>query len=557
MTTTAMVAAKERQLDWLLAEVLGGVTVHRERSAPRRSRSPAQRWLAAAVVVLAAGAAVGTALLHSDEAANSAQQPQGEGTIPWHEAHGTAALATVPADVRNLRCFDFDDTTIAELAKFPQLERLDLCGTDVNEQGYSMTSPITDTGVAELGKLVNLRWLSLASCQKLEGTGLVALENLPKLEHLDLTSTYIKSPAVERLARLPSLRELSLSYCMAFHGRSLAAIAKLPGLRRLDLQGCKTLSATDVLPLANLRELRYLDLRDCQGRFRGQTFSNGVAEVDVPKQDGIGITDASIAALANLPLETLLLGESESLTDGIGDTLAKMTTLRTLDLGGLTKITGALLAKVPPGLTSLSLDENRQFSARDLRRLPPLPGLREFGLGGLAALDDDTLRHLLSNKQLTTLRLDGLTTTGKGPAGVEVPPDLALTAAAAGILAQQASLASLSLSGNTEWVDGEVMAQLAKLPALRELTFQRVIHLDDAKLAKLGASRSLRTLRLVWCIRVREAGLRALADVPLTELDVYGTNLEPAKVQELAKSWPGCTIKLPKGQRFREPARAK
>jgi len=555
-TTMAVVAAKERQLDWLLDEVLGGVTMHGERPAQRRSRSTAQRWLAAAVVILAAGAAVGTALLRRDEAANTAQQPQGEGAIEWHEAHGPAALAAVPATVRNLRCFDFDDAAVAGLVKFPLLERLDLSGTDVNEQGYSVTSPITDTGVAELGVLVNLRWLSLASCQKMKGTGLATLENLPKLEHLDLTFTCIESPAVERLARLPSLRELSLSYCMAFHGRSLAAIARLPGLRRLDLQGCKTLSATDVLPLANLRELRHLDLRDCQGRFRGQTFSTGEEVADVPKQDGIGITDASIAALAGLKLETLLLGESETLTDGIGDTLAKMTTLRTLDLGGLPRITGAVLAKVPPGLTSLSIDGNRQFGTRDLRRLPALPGLREFGLGGLAALDDETLQHLLGNKQITTLRLDGMTAVGKG-GGADVPPDVTLTAAAAGILAQQATLANLSLSGNTEWVSGDVMVQLAKLPALRELNFQTARHLDDAKLAKLGSSRSLCTLRLVWCTRVGEAGLRALAAVPLAELDVYGTKLKPEAVKELARAWPGCNVKLPEGQRFQAPATGK
>ena len=46
-----------------------------------------------------------------------------------------------------------------------------------------------------------------------------------------------------------------------------------------------------------------------------------------------------------------------------------------------------------------------------------------------------------------------------------------------------------------------------------------------------ATSRSLRTLRLVWCIRVSEAGLRALAAVPLLELDVYGAKPAPHRVR--------------------------
>ncbi|MEO6597191.1 MAG: hypothetical protein ABIP94_20805, partial [Planctomycetota bacterium] len=338
--TATMAVARERQLDWLLAEVLGGVTLDAERPArPARTRVHRTRWVAAALVALAAGAALGTALLRDRDVPRAAQDP--EAPIESYEAHGPASIDSIPASVVNLRCFDFDDEAMKHIPHFSKLQRIDLSGMDVNEQGYAVSLKITDKGLFHLSGVPNLRWLSLAGCHEVKGNGFASLEALPMLEHLDLTYSGVESPAVERLNHLGSLRELSLSHCMNFHGRALAEVAKITGLRRLELRGCTTLSAADVMHLAKLSELRYLDLRDCQGRFRGQTLSEfpagGEETPPPPVQDGIGITDASVAALAKLKLETLLLGGSESLTDAVGETFAKMPTLRTLDLSNLPK----------------------------------------------------------------------------------------------------------------------------------------------------------------------------------------------------------------------------
>lgn len=548
---TATKVARERQLDWLLSEELGGVTATGARAAIRPVRAVRrQRLFAAAILTLAAGAAFGVAWLRDGDAAKEAQQPQGE--PEWQECHDPRELGSMPLDVRAMRCFDFDDQAIAALTKFVKLERLDLSAMAVNDQGYAVSLKITDAGLAHLGKLTNLRWLSLATCHDVKGTGLTALENLPQLEHLDLTYTGIASPAVERLSRLPSLRELSLSYCRNFHGRSLAEVAKIPGLRRLMLQGCTTLAAGDVAPLARLRELRYLDLRDCQGRFRGQTLSLGGEEPkDVPKQDGIGITDASIAALADLQLEWLLLGGSESLTDAIGETLAKMATLRSLDLSNLPKTTGALLAKVPAALVSLMLEHNPQFDGAAVRRLPPMPQLRDLGLSGLQAVGNDDLKVLLGGKSLQVLRLGGPTPVGKG-AGPTPPVDAALTSAAASLVATQRELRRLDLA-NARWLDAAAMQELAKLPELTDLNLTSSSACTAACLAPLASSRSLRSLQLIWCRQLDVAALQALAGAPLQNLDLYGTNLKPDAVKEHAKGWPGCTIRMPGGQSYRAP----
>ena len=550
MTTTTMQVAKERQLDWLLEEVLGA-----RRGAAVRTPPRAIPWLAAAVALFAVGAALGVAWLRAADERSMAQEP--DQTIPWHECHGAGGIDEVPADASALRCFDFDDAACARLAAkastLPRLTHLDLSGMDVDARGVSRSLPITDAGVRALAPFTGLRWLSLEQCHQMKGEGLQVLEAMPRLEHLDLTYSGVASPAIERLDRLPSLRTLVLSHCMDFHGRSLAAVARLPGLRRLELQACTTLAAKDVLPLVQLKELRWLDLRDCQGRFRGQTasgFSTGGEEPPPPVQDGIGITDAVVAALAAMPLETLLLGGCESLTDAIGDPLAKMKTLRRLDLSNLPKLSGALLARIPPTLEELVLDDNELFRLADFARLPAMPRLDAMSLSGLT-LEASALPQLLAGKRLRTLALGGPMARGKdGTGGAAIPPQGLVDA-----LAEQAQLVSLDLSDST-FVDRRLLTAIAALPRLQRLDltgpYSRPFLDRSEALAGLTGNRTVRTLKLARN-RLHSDALLALVDLPLEELDLRGTNLPDASVREVAKAWPGCRITLSNGAPYRVP----
>ncbi|HZN40447.1 MAG TPA: hypothetical protein VFD82_16700 [Planctomycetota bacterium] len=582
--TTAMAAAKERQLDWLLGEVLGGETPFAEHRTTSQASDATlrSRWFAAALVIAAVGTAFGVALLR-DEAQDTrpAQEPQE--TIEWHEAHGPASITSIPAGVVNLRCFDFDDAALQHIPHFAKLERLDLSGRDVNEKGYSVYLRITDEGLEHLAGVPNLRWLSLAGCHEVKGPGLRVLEALPRLEHLDLTYSGVETRAVERLPNLVSLRSLVLSHCMSFHGRALAEVAKIPGLRRLELRACTTLSAADVMHLAKLSELRHLDLRDCQGRFRGQTIATlddvtdatdepesgdptepGKPEPEPPPppvQDGIGITDASVAALAGLKLHGLLLGGSESLTDAIGETLAKMTTLRCLDLSKLPKTTQALLAKVPDGLESLALDQNPQFTGTMLHQLPKLASLREWGLSGLPSITAEDLRALLADKSLHVLRLGGVMPMGKaaerdGNLTIEALEvvlknnTMALASGAGAVVAGQRELRRLELI-DVKSLDAAFLRELARLPQLAELDLRSSSAGSVETMTPLASFRALRSLKLMWCKNLDLAGLKALAGAPLRELDLYGTNLKPEDIREVGKAWPGCVVKMPNGQHWR------
>jgi len=554
MSNPNMDIARERQLDWLLGEVVGQQHVQEPR---KKAPAAATHWLVAAIIMLAIGTAIGVGVLNEDKTdapTNINEVAPPEKPIEWTECHGPAALADVPKDVTNLFCFDFTDAALEQLKQYKNLERLNLSGMDVNAKGYSVSIPVTDAGVAHLASLTELRWLSLAKCNSVTGSTLANLRAIPMLEHLNLSSTAITSESIATLPQLPSLRELSLTFCMDFHGRSLADIAKIPGLRRLELSYCPTISAKDAMHLSKLPALRYLDLSICCGAFLGQTAAvredvTGVEPPPPPKRDGIGITDEVVAALSALPLETLLLGSCSALTDAVGEPLANMSSLHTLDLSDLRKTTGDLLTNLPTGLRSLTLRDNHKYSAASLQSLRRLAKLTNLDLSGLPNVDDAGFETILAGMRLKTLGLGGVREGMGRPTDKLRCPNL--TPACRTTLARQLELETIDLT-MAPWMDTRTMRELAQLPRLNEVVLQAT-KVTPRQLAALAKSTSLRSVSLQSCRTQGIEALRALQPAKLNFITTYATRFPAAEVREIAKSWPGATVVLPDAQVIKIP----
>lgn len=548
MTATAYEIARERQLDWLLHEVLGG-TARRAAARPTWRRS---HWLAAGIATLAVGVAFGVAMVQDRGGAAATQDREREQPVDpepeiWHHCYGPDQLGDVPADVVNLKGYDFTDDTLPKLARFSKLQKLDLGGTQPDARNVIRPVPITDAGVVELQALTSLRWLSLTGCHDVEGTTLGRLAAIPQLEHLDLGWTGLTSDGVAALTGLQHLRTLVLSGCLDFHGRSLADVARLPGLRRLELRGCATVSAEHVMQLAGLHELQHLDLRHCMGAFRGQTavFEGAVEPTDEPVQDGIGVTDAAVAALRDLPLVTLKLGGCVRLSDAIAEHVDSMQQLRHLDLAELPQTTAALLRGLPTRLESLSLSGNRHYERDGLRAIARLRDLQQLELDGLPQLDDDLLAAILAPLDLRTLSIGGEARMGgtRGPDG-GIRPDL--SAAASEPIATQRNLRELCVS-YADWLTAPAATTLAAMPNLERLD-ARCARLDAPTLAALARSASLHELKLRSTVGLTMEAVRELAALrTLRQLELYGTGLPVDELRELVTSWPGCRTQLTNG----------
>ncbi len=71
----------------------------------------------------------------------------------------------------------------------------------------------------------------------------------------------------------------------------------------------------------------------------------------------------------------------------------------------------------------------------------------------------------------------------------------------------------------------------------------------------LAESGSIRTLKLTWCRDLSSNDLKHLTRMPLRSLDLYGTQLQPSDIRDVATAWPGCVITMPDGVTWRVPTK--
>jgi hypothetical protein len=539
MTKTDVDIARERQLDWLLDEVLGN---RRPRTEPRTARSQVPPLLTAAVIMFAIGVTIAVALRDQPDdriRSTPVQQPR---PIQWHDCMSPELLEQVPDDVTNLRCYDFVDGALAELGRFKRLERLDLSlSRDIN--GMRRAVAIGDRGIPELAKLTTLRWLRLCGCVGIRGETLDELSTIPQLSYLDLSRTNISSSGLEHLAKITSLEELDLSWCGSFHGSGLAALTSLTSLRRLELAHCATLTSSDIAHLEGMRSLRHLDLSSCNGRRTGQQADllDPAAQHDIvlpgpivaaPVADGRGIDNDAVRALCKLRLETLILDGCKGLDLLVVPDLEQMQGLRELGLGNLPKTNTTLLHNLPAKLQSLSIRGNKHYGRAGLHALmrtsfAGLP-LTELDISGIPAIDDELLLQLIAGKRLRTLRIGGTPSAADaiGPLSHDLP---AITARSAIEIGKQLELEELDLRATT-WLDAPSARELARLPKLH-------------------------TIGLVYCTELDAGTLRAFEAAPLQNVDLYGTRIDDDDAIAIARSWPGCRVRLPSGRTHEVPPR--
>jgi uncharacterized protein (TIGR02996 family) len=140
-----------------------------------------------------------------------------------------AGVQRLPRGLRSLHlghCAAVSDASCAHLARMQGLAFIDLSATQVTGAGIRALREVPsllhadlsflylgDGDIAELAALPGLRSLSVAFSQRLTDTALDTIEALHALEQLDLASTAITADGIDRLARMPHLRELGVYNC--------------------------------------------------------------------------------------------------------------------------------------------------------------------------------------------------------------------------------------------------------------------------------------------------------------------------------------------------------
>lgn len=224
----------------------------------------------------------------------------------------------------NLRGSWINDAGMIELARLPDLERLDLSHTRISDEGMLnlKAAPkikelklfysewITDQGMTAIKEWKHLKRLDLRGTRISDGT-LDLVSRLTGIEALDIAQTEVTDVGLENLITLVNLKELAVGRGRLSNS-GLVVLRMLPTLTHLDLSGARP------------------------------------TPPDSPTGKGAGsaIPEETLNAVAELKdLRVLYLGFSAITPDGLR-TLGSLDKVERLGLQGCSRIDDAALAEL-------------------------------------------------------------------------------------------------------------------------------------------------------------------------------------------------------------------
>ena len=266
------------------------------------------------------------------------------------------------------------DEGISQLAAARGLKKLGLYNLEINGAGLASLrdcrslqdlticscSKLTDSGIAHVGSIANLRAFSMSATPNVTNAGFAELRRLAHLEELGLDFTGTADDAVlESLGSLANLRKLALAYGERELREGLAFLKNLRSLETLTLYGHAGLTDAALTHLAPPASLTHLSLMDCKN-----------------------VTDSALASLVRLPeLEELTLYNVKAVGDAGMAHLQRLPKLKQLSIYGdgipLTD-EGLVSIAACPHLRRLMLLSCGIVSDAGVESLGQLPGLEEL-----------------------------------------------------------------------------------------------------------------------------------------------------------------------------------
>jgi Leucine-rich repeat (LRR) protein len=146
----------------------------------------------------------------------------------------------------------FADDDAVHFVEFPCLVRLFLANTKITD------------GLAHVQELTKLEWLDMAGTG-VTGAGLAHLQGLTNLQWLSLAGTRVTDSGLVHLARLARLQALNLEGTQVTD----AGLSHLAGLTRLERLNLKNTQVTDAGVARLQRALPKLSIQVCDRRWGG------------------------------------------------------------------------------------------------------------------------------------------------------------------------------------------------------------------------------------------------------------------------------------------------
>ncbi len=224
----------------------------------------------------------------------------------------------------NLRGSWINDAEMVELARLPDLERLDLSHTRISDEGMLNLKPAPK--IKDL-KLFYSEWIT--------DQGMTAIKGWKHLTRLDVRGTRVSDGALEIVSHMTGLEALDIAQTEVTD-LGLDHLIALVNLKELSL-GRGRLSNLGLVTLRMLPALTYLDLSGARPTPPDNPGGRGA---------GSGIPEETLRAIAELKdLRVLYLGFSAITADGLR-TLGSLDKVEKLGVQGCSRVDDIALAEL-------------------------------------------------------------------------------------------------------------------------------------------------------------------------------------------------------------------
>jgi len=246
------------------------------------------------------------------------------------------------------------------------------------------------------------------------------LNQLPKLNTLDLSLTHITDQGMQEIKSLPGIVELNLRFCEYVTDEGMAAIKGWKRLRRLNIHGTKT-SDTTLEHISGITTLESVNVGSIMLTDVGLERLTTLPNLKELTMGGNELGDAGLQALRQMPTLTYLDLSGRQGTDSnvwaismsdVGlEAVLTLKNLRELRFGCTAigvGVEGAKFAEVSAmSVTPVWLDKMRSFTK-----------LERLRLQGCDRLNDDSVKTLVAMPALQEVDLKGTAITEKGLAAL-------------------------------------------------------------------------------------------------------------------------------------------
>ncbi|MCA9039460.1 MAG: hypothetical protein KDA65_03835 [Planctomycetaceae bacterium] len=390
--------------------------------------------------------------------------------------------------------FHLTDKGMGQLPHFVKIETLTI---QAQEKGV-----ITDAGIQSLGKLSQLKWLTLDGAD-LSNAGMQTFSSLPNLQSLQLNSPVdpdkITVQGWQQVAANRNIQHLSVSG-MNFDAASIDTLAVLPGLKSLSLSDCRltpdalaglakyysletihleqmTVTEEQLRTIASLPKLMRLSLQNCEfdtsilAELEGHPLLNSLS------LKGIVVPDELFESLVTIPLlERVSLEECQISQNGYA-ALSRLPQCHYLGLNGSNITDEELAFFAEQSLWQLELGQTAITDA-GMKHVASMKALSQLSVAG-TTITDEGIKHLSKSEPLRTMSVSA----DSYPAALQVKPatitvsrwqrldfsETRITDESLFILKKMLGTSSLNLNLSNTQITNEGLKHLQGIPRLQSL----------------------------------------------------------------------------------------